>query len=164
MTFTWEKTPSRLPTERQIGKRIAQHVSAKHQYWLPIEFTLSVASRPLSWQISRGRNIAQIFGISKAHLMKVVNDLSRKGYLDTVRGRNGSVRRRLSKRMAYRITIKSGVGRHVSRQRRRSIPRRTQGEAACLPRLFARSLSSITPLLPRRMTRTARPESRTQYT
>ncbi len=49
MTFTWEKMPSRLPTERQIGKRIAQHASAKHQYWLPIEFTLSVASRPLSW-------------------------------------------------------------------------------------------------------------------
>src|SRR5215469_4512849 len=37
-------------------------------------------------------DIAQSFGISKAHLMKVVNDLSRKGYLDTVRGRNGGIR------------------------------------------------------------------------
>jgi len=37
-------------------------------------------------------DIAQSFGISKAHLMKVVNDLSQKGYLDTVRGRNGGVR------------------------------------------------------------------------
>jgi Rrf2 family transcriptional regulator, nitric oxide-sensitive transcriptional repressor len=36
--------------------------------------------------------IAQTFDISKAHLMKVVNDLSQKGYLDTVRGRNGGIR------------------------------------------------------------------------
>ena len=36
--------------------------------------------------------IAQSFGISKHHLMKVVNDLSQKGYLDTVRGRNGGIR------------------------------------------------------------------------
>ena len=38
------------------------------------------------------KDIAQSFGISKAHLMKVVNDLSQKGYLDTVRGRNGGMR------------------------------------------------------------------------
>ena len=38
------------------------------------------------------KDIAQTFGISKAHLMKVFNDLSQKGYLDTVRGRNGGVR------------------------------------------------------------------------
>lgn len=38
------------------------------------------------------KEIAQTFDISKAHLMKVVNDLSRKGYLDTVRGRNGGIR------------------------------------------------------------------------
>jgi len=36
--------------------------------------------------------IAQTFGISKTHLMKVVNDLSQKSYLDTVRGRSGGVR------------------------------------------------------------------------
>jgi Rrf2 family transcriptional regulator, nitric oxide-sensitive transcriptional repressor len=38
------------------------------------------------------KDIAQAFNISKTHLMKVVNDLSQKGYLDTVRGRNGGVR------------------------------------------------------------------------
>jgi Rrf2 family transcriptional regulator, nitric oxide-sensitive transcriptional repressor len=37
-------------------------------------------------------DIAESFGISKNHLMKVVNDLSQKGYLDTVRGRNGGIR------------------------------------------------------------------------
>ena len=37
-------------------------------------------------------DIAQTFGVSKSHLMKVVNYLSQKGYLDTVRGRNGGVR------------------------------------------------------------------------
>jgi Rrf2 family nitric oxide-sensitive transcriptional repressor len=38
------------------------------------------------------KEIAQTFYISKAHLMKVVNALSQKGYLDTVRGRNGGIR------------------------------------------------------------------------
>ncbi len=36
--------------------------------------------------------IAKSFEISKHHLMKVVNDLSQKGYLDTVRGRHGGIR------------------------------------------------------------------------
>ena len=38
------------------------------------------------------KDIAHIFGISKASLMKVVNDLSQNGYLHTVRGRNGGIR------------------------------------------------------------------------
>jgi Rrf2 family transcriptional regulator, nitric oxide-sensitive transcriptional repressor len=37
-------------------------------------------------------DIAQSFGISKPHLMKVVNYLGQRGYLDTVRGRNGGIR------------------------------------------------------------------------
>lgn len=37
-------------------------------------------------------DVAKSFGISKNHLMKVVNDLSQKGYLDTVRGRHGGIR------------------------------------------------------------------------
>ncbi|MGB7040277.1 MAG: Rrf2 family transcriptional regulator, partial [Xanthobacteraceae bacterium] len=36
--------------------------------------------------------IAASFGISRHHLTKVVNDLSQKGYLDTVRGRHGGMR------------------------------------------------------------------------
>lgn len=37
-------------------------------------------------------DIAEAFDISKQHLMKVVNNLSQKGYLDTVRGRGGGIR------------------------------------------------------------------------
>lgn len=37
-------------------------------------------------------DIAESFDISKHHLMKIVNDLSEKGYLDTVRGRHGGIR------------------------------------------------------------------------
>src|SRR5262249_41740322 len=43
-------------------------------------------------KLTRIKQIAQTFDISKAHLMKVVNDLSQKGYLDTIRGRNGGIR------------------------------------------------------------------------
>jgi Rrf2 family transcriptional regulator, nitric oxide-sensitive transcriptional repressor len=36
--------------------------------------------------------IAKTFGVSRTHLMKIVNRLAQQGYLDTVRGRGGGIR------------------------------------------------------------------------
>ncbi|HEY1795982.1 MAG TPA: Rrf2 family transcriptional regulator [Stellaceae bacterium] len=43
-------------------------------------------------RLSTIKGVADSFGISKNHLMKVVHDLGQKGYLDTLRGRNGGIR------------------------------------------------------------------------
>ncbi len=42
--------------------------------------------------LSTIKEIAEIFAISRAHLMKVVNRLAQKGYLESVRGKKGGVR------------------------------------------------------------------------
>lgn len=36
--------------------------------------------------------IAETFGVSRSHLMKILNRLAQQGYLDTVRGRGGGIR------------------------------------------------------------------------
>ena len=36
--------------------------------------------------------IAQVYGVSEAHLMKITNQLGRQGWLDTVRGKGGGIR------------------------------------------------------------------------
>jgi Rrf2 family nitric oxide-sensitive transcriptional repressor len=43
-------------------------------------------------ELSTIKEIAEHFDISKSHLMKVVHDLGRLGYLETVRGKKGGVR------------------------------------------------------------------------
>jgi len=51
---------------------------------------LYVAARPD--RLSSIAEIADVYAISKNHLMKVVNDLVTAGYLDGIRGRNGGIR------------------------------------------------------------------------
>lgn len=43
-------------------------------------------------EISTIREIAERYGISRNHLMKVVQELNNKGYLNAVRGKNGGLR------------------------------------------------------------------------
>ena len=43
-------------------------------------------------RLSSIAEMARTYRISHNHLMKVVHDLGQKGYLDTVRGRNGGIR------------------------------------------------------------------------
>lgn len=38
------------------------------------------------------RQIAGLYGVSHNHLMKIVQDLGRAGFIETVRGRNGGIR------------------------------------------------------------------------
>lgn len=53
-------------------------------------------------EIVRVDDVARAHGISRAHLMKVAYDLAQRGYIETLRGRNGGMR---LARKAEEITV-----------------------------------------------------------
>lgn len=64
------------------------HITRYTDYSLRVLIYLSVQRD----QLTTIQEIADSYRISKNHLMKVVHQLNRKGYVETVRGKNGGLR------------------------------------------------------------------------
>lgn len=64
------------------------HLTRYSDYSLRVLMYLAVRPEPLATI----EEIAGAYGISRAHLMKVVHELGRAGFIETVRGRGGGLR------------------------------------------------------------------------
>lgn len=80
--------PQPYTCNRNTGIQIAMKLTRYTDYALRVLIHLAVHENEL---VSIGR-IASRYLISQNHLMKVVQNLSRAGFVETVRGRNGGLR------------------------------------------------------------------------
>jgi Rrf2 family nitric oxide-sensitive transcriptional repressor len=71
-----------------VGWSSLMHITRYTDYSLRVLMYVAVKRDKLSTI----REIAEKYDISKNHLMKVVHQLNRKGYVESVRGKNGGVR------------------------------------------------------------------------
>jgi len=60
--------------------------------WTDYAFRTLIYVGTKGGELSTIAQIAKSFDISKNHLMKIVNRLEQRGYIETVRGRNGGIR------------------------------------------------------------------------
>lgn len=70
------------------------HITRYTDYSLRVLIYLALKGE----ELSTIQEIAERYGISKNHLMKVVHELSLRGYIETLRGKNGGLRLRLAPR------------------------------------------------------------------
>lgn len=64
------------------------HITRYTDYSLRVLIYLAVQGD----RLATIQEIADSYGISKNHLMKVVHQLNKKGYVETIRGKNGGLR------------------------------------------------------------------------
>jgi Rrf2 family nitric oxide-sensitive transcriptional repressor len=65
-------------------------------------------------ELSTIAEIAQSFDISNAHLMKVVNQLSKQGYIEAIRGKGGGIRLGRLLVPRARLAHSLGLGPHAA--------------------------------------------------
>jgi Rrf2 family transcriptional regulator, nitric oxide-sensitive transcriptional repressor len=65
------------------------HLTAYSDYSLRVLIYLASKKND---ELSNIKEIAEIYDISKNHLMKVIYNMGKMGYIETIRGRNGGIR------------------------------------------------------------------------
>ena len=59
---------------------------------------IDLATKPEPQALANISDIADAYHISKSHLTKIIHQLGRLGYIDSVRGKNGGIRLARAKR------------------------------------------------------------------
>ncbi len=49
--------------------------------------------------------VTDVYGVSRNHMVKIINQLSRAGYVTAVRGKNGGIRHWVNRRVRYVLVM-----------------------------------------------------------